>query len=74
MAILAYAALMLWGRGAGSRVSVTFAGIIAIGLAVASSYGLCSMIGLFYFSDERAALLLPRSADDMFVIVNAYDP
>ena len=78
MAILAYAALMLskWDEGCvGSRVSVTFAGIIAIGLAVASSYGLCSMIGLFYspLMNVLPFLLLGIGVDDMFVIVNAYD-
>ena len=78
MAILAYAALMLskWDEGCvGSRVSVTFAGIIAIGLAVASSYGLCSMIGLFYspLMNVLPFLLLGMGVDDMFVIVNAYD-
>ena len=49
--ILSYAALMLskWDEGCvGSRVAVTFSGIVAIGLATGSAYGLCSMFGLFY--------------------------
>ena len=76
--ILSYAAPMLskWDEGCvGSRVSITFAGIVAIGMAIASSYGLCSYFGLFYspLMNVLPFLLLGVGVDDMFVIVNAYD-
>jgi Niemann-Pick C1 protein len=76
--ILSFAALMLskWDEGCvGSRVSVTFAGVVAIGMAIASSYGLCSFMGLFYspLMNVLPFLLLGVGVDDMFVIVNAYD-
>ena len=76
--ILSYAALMLskWDEGCvGSRVAVTFSGIVAIGLATGSAYGLCSMFGLFYspLMNVLPFLLLGVGVDDMFVVVNAYD-
>ena len=76
--ILSFAALMLskWDEGCvGSRVSVTFAGVLAIGMAIGASYGLCSMMGLFYspLMNVLPFLLLGVGVDDMFVIVNAYD-
>ena len=76
--ILSYAALMLskWDEGCvGSRVAVTFSGIVAIGLATGSAYGICSMFGLFYspLMNVLPFLLLGVGVDDMFVVVNAYD-
>ena len=76
--ILSYAALMLskWDEGCvGSRVALTFSGIVAIGLATGSAYGLCSMFGLFYspLMNVLPFLLLGVGVDDMFVVVNAYD-
>ena len=76
--ILGYAALMLskWDEGCvGSRVALTFGGLVAIGLATGSAYGLCSMFGLFYspLMNVLPFLLLGVGVDDMFVIVNAYD-
>ena len=64
------------GRGCvGSRVALTFGGLVAIGLATGSAYGLCSMFGLFYspLMNVLPFLLLGVGVDDMFVIVNAYD-
>ena len=76
--ILAYAALTLskWDQGCvGSRVGVTLAGIISIGMALASAYGLGSYFGLFFspLMNVLPFLLLGVGVDDMFVIVNAYD-
>lgn len=76
--ILSYAALMLskWDEGCvGSRIAVTFSGIVAIGLATGSAYGICSMFGLFYspLMNVLPFLLLGVGVDDMFVVVNAYD-
>ena len=76
--ILSYAALMLskWDEGCvGSRVAVTFSGIVAILLATGSAYGICSMFGLFYspLMNVLPFLLLGVGVDDMFVVVNAYD-
>lgn len=76
--ILSFAALMLskWDEGCvGSRVSVTLAGIVAIGMSISSSYGLCSFLGLFYspLMNVLPFLLLGVGVDDMFVIVNSYD-
>ena len=76
--ILAYAATTLskWNLGCvGSRVGVTCAGIVSIGMAIASSYGLCAYFGLFFspLMNVLPFLLLGIGVDDMFVIVNAYD-
>jgi Niemann-Pick C1 protein len=76
--ILAYAALTLskWRMGCvGSRVGVTFAGIISIGMSIASSYGLGAYFGIFFspLMNVLPFLLLGIGVDDMFVIVNAYD-
>ena len=76
--ILAYAAATLskWNLGCvGSRVGVTFAGIVSIGMAIASAYGLCAYLGLFFspLMNVLPFLLLGIGVDDMFVIVNAYD-
>ena len=76
--ILSYAALMLskWDEGClGSRVAVTFSGIVAILLATGSAYGICSMFGLFYspLMNVLPFLLLGVGVDDMFVVINAYD-
>ena len=78
MLILAYAALMLsrWDEGCvGSRVAVTFSGVISVGMAIAASYGFCSYIGLFFspLMNVLPFLLLGIGVDDMFVIVNQYD-
>jgi Niemann-Pick C1 protein len=75
MLILAYAALMLsrWDEGCvGSRVAVTFSGVISVGMAIAASYGFCSYIGLFFspLMNVLPFLLLGIGVDDMFVIVN----
>jgi predicted RND superfamily exporter protein len=50
-------------------------GVVSIGLAIASSYGLCSYFGLFYspLMNVLPFLLLGIGVDDMFVLVNAYD-
>ena len=76
--ILGYATLMLskGGEGCvGSRVFVSGMGVVSIGLAIASSYGLCSYFGLFYspLMNVLPFLLLGIGVDDMFVLVNAYD-
>ena len=76
--ILGYATLMLskCGEGCvGSRVFVSGMGVVSIGLAIASSYGLCSYFGLFYspLMNVLPFLLLGIGVDDMFVLVNAYD-
>ena len=76
--ILAYATIMLSNGGEGcigSRVFVSGMGILSIGLAIASSYGLCSYFGLFYspLMNVLPFLLLGIGVDDMFVLVNAYD-
>jgi len=76
--ILAYSAATLskWDQGCvGSRVGVTFAGVVSIGMAIASSYGLCAYFGLFFspLMNVLPFLLLGIGVDDMFVIVNAYD-
>ena len=76
--ILAYAAVTLskWDKGCvGSRVGLTFAGIISIGMALATAYGLGSYFGLFFspLMNVLPFLLLGVGVDDMFVIVNAYD-
>lgn len=78
MLILAYAALMLsrWDEGCvGSRVAVTFSGVVSVGMAIAASYGFCSYIGLFFspLMNVLPFLLLGIGVDDMFVIVNQYD-
>jgi len=78
MLILAYAALMLskWTEGCvGSRVGLTLMGILSIGMSIASSYGFCAYLGLFYspLMNVLPFLLLGIGVDDMFVIVNAYD-
>ena len=76
--ILGYATLMLskWDEGCvGTRLSVTLAGIVAVGMAIASSYGFCSYCGLFYspLMNVLPFLLLGIGVDDMFVIVTQYD-
>ena len=76
--ILGYATLMLskGGEGCvGSRVFVSGMGVVSIGFAIASSYGLCSYFGLFYspLMNVLPFLLLGIGVDDMFVLVNAYD-
>jgi len=78
MLILAYASLMIsrWDQGCvGSRVGLTFSGVVSIGMAIASSYGVCSYLGLFYspLMNVLPFLLLGVGVDDMFVIVNSYD-
>ena len=76
--ILAYAALTLskWNMGCvGSRVGVTLAGIVSIGMAIASAYGIGAYCGLFFspLMNVLPFLLLGIGVDDMFVIVNSYD-
>ena len=76
--ILSYATFMLskGGEGCvGSRVFISGMGVLSIGLAIASSYGLCSYFGLFYspLMNVLPFLLLGIGVDDMFVLVNAYD-
>ena len=48
-------------------------GIVSIGMAVASAYGLGAYFGIFYspLMNVLPFLLLGIGVDDMFVIVNA---
>ena len=78
IAILIYATMTLskWSEGCnGARVGVTMCGIVSIGMAVASAYGLGAYFGIFYspLMNVLPFLLLGIGVDDMFVIVNAYD-
>ena len=59
----------------GSRVFISGMGVVSIGLAIGSSYGLCSYFGLFFLllMNVLPFLLLGIGVDDMFVLVNAYD-
>ena len=78
IAILIYATMTLskWSEGCnGARVGVTMCGIVSIGMAVASAYGLGAYFGIFYspLMNVLPFLLLGIGVDDMFVIINAYD-
>jgi len=75
---LVYANVQLtqWSRGCrGVRVHVVLCGILAIGLAVISSYGVCAGAGVMYspLMSVLPFLLLGIGVDDMFVIINELD-
>ena len=59
----------------GNRVHVVIAGIVAVGLAVMSAYGVCAGIGITFspLMNVLPFLMLGIGVDDMFVIVNSFD-
>jgi Niemann-Pick C1 protein len=54
---------------------VVIAGIVAVGLAVMSAYGVCAGIGITFspLMNVLPFLMLGIGVDDMFVIVNSFD-
>jgi len=57
------------------RVVLSLCGLVVIGLAIGSSFGLCFYMGLFYADMHPMIpfLMLGIGVDDMFVIVKALD-
>mmetsp|Transcript_6492 Transcript_6492/g.22845 ORF Transcript_6492/g.22845 Transcript_6492/m.22845 type:complete len:886 (-) Transcript_6492:378-3035(-) len=59
----------------GMRSGLTCMGLFSVGMAIGSSYGICSHFGLFMspLNNMIPFLLLGIGVDDMFVLVNAVD-
>merc|ERR1711871_154599 len=57
-----------------SRILLSLSGILSVGLAIAGSMGVCSMMGFFYGPVHSVLpfLLLGIGVDDMFIIANGY--
>merc|ERR1719343_862044 len=58
-----------------SRVGLGFTGLLSVGLAIASTFGISSAFGLFYGPVHQVLplLLLGVGIDDAFVLVTSLD-